>query len=106
VFTLTLRHGDFQSTHSTALDLMILAIGHADTDPDHKLSFSRSKVLSEEFRGHFDNGVEVACMAILTQSHATFTTVIHAVDQPVIHYDRYHRFSAIPRGLRQTVLLV
>jgi hypothetical protein len=106
VLTFTLRHGEVRHAHSKALDVLIQVTGHAHEDLDHKLSFTRCKVLGEEFRGHFDTGVEACFIDILQEDLACFTVATQAVDHSAIHYDRYHRISAIPRGLRQTVLLV
>lgn len=106
ILTFTLRHGHVRHAHTSALDVLLQVTGHADTDSDHKLIFSRSHVFGDEFRGHFDSGVEACCVAMLQQDSGCFIAEMQSVDHAVIHYDRYHRLSAVPRGLRQTVLLV
>ena len=106
VITVILRHGDVHEAHTDALDLWIQAAGHADTDPDHKMSFSHSNVLGEESRSHFESSLIASYRATLQEWDASISTKSMTDDEFVVNYDKYHRISAIPRGLRQTVLLV
>ncbi len=106
VITVILRHGDIREAHTDALDLWIQAAGHADTDPDHKMSFSYSKVLGEESRAQFDSSLIASYPAALQECDASISTKSMTDVEFMVNYGKDHRISAIPRGLRQTVLLV
>lgn len=106
VVTLTLHHEQAPYSHSTALDFLIQATGHGDNNPDHIMRFSQCNLPSEEFRGHTVGDVSACCVAILQQLVFDVRVASHVIDCFVINFDRYHRISAIPCGLRQTVLLV
>lgn len=106
VITLILQHAGTPHTHGIVVDLLIKVTADSDSNPDHRMSFAHSEDYCDVFRGQLSCAPNHVVAETESLPKEKIPTERDRCQKSRIPCENCCHFSAIPRGLRETVMLL